>query len=126
MEQGGACLDANPCWWRTRVVAPDTIMLENFMQSRSSTLTSTELSEVSQIVDGPSFRSAIRSASAVCPVTFDSEYIYTLETASAHYEDKNAGGCILDTEGLPHHVYRDLFMTLDKLRRAHFPGVLPF
>ena len=126
MEQGGACVGTDPCWWRTTVTAPGTIRLENFKQGMDKPLPPADYQRVLAIVDSREFRAAIESEAPVCPVTFDGDIIISLQTSAVSRTDKHASGCVLDTEGVPKHPYRDLFRLLDRLRREQFPGVLPF
>ena len=126
MEQGGACVGSGPCWWRTAVAAPGKLTLANPMLERTADIKPAELEEVEEITGRKQFRGTIEDPKDVCAVAFDSEFIFVLETSSGTFTDKQASGCVLNTEEYPQHDYRDLFQALDKLRRAYFPGVLPF
>jgi hypothetical protein len=91
-----------------------------------ASISAAEFIRVERIVDRDAFRKAINSPKPTCPVAFDSDYTFTLVTSSGTAEDRFGAGCVLDEVDVPEHPYRDLFHSLDDLRRQYFPGVLPF
>lgn len=126
MDQGGACVGNDPCWWKTTASAPGVIRLESATISMEAPLPSGDWAQVGKVVAMNEFRKTIESPEPLCPVTFDAGYVFALKTSLAELRDPHASGCILDDARVPPHPYRVLFTALDGARRRAFPGVLPF
>jgi hypothetical protein len=126
MEEGGMCDFNGPCvGWRTSLGASRILILDNSIDRMQVVVSGSELSSIYNIVSGDEFVDAITSVPSSCPPLFDAGVALTLQTKEFDATDTEAGGCMYGG-GPGSRPYQALYLTLDRIRRAHFPDVLPW
>lgn len=100
---------------------PNTLVIETSKMRMTSSLSAAEVESLVKYLRDQSFCSALEGPNT-CAITFETGVLLKIETSDASFVDKKAGDCIF-SDGKA-HPYQAFYYQLDRIRRAHFPGVL--